>query len=116
MELTNSLTDAFKGIFEIVQEHAHKTACKSGWWDKPATHGESIALIHSEVSEMLEALRGGNPESKKIPEFDELELEAADVVIRLMDYCQYHKIDLADAIIAKMRYNETRPYKHGKEF
>lgn len=40
----------------------------------------------------------------------------ADVVIRVMDYCESQGIDLAQAIIAKSAYNKTRPHKHGKQY
>lgn len=34
----------------------------------------------------------------------------------LDDYCQHHGIDLLWHIEEKMRYNESRPAKHGKEY
>ena len=37
-------------------------------------------------------------------------------VIRIADLCGYLNIDLESHIKAKMRYNESRPYKHGKEY
>jgi NTP pyrophosphatase (non-canonical NTP hydrolase) len=37
----------------------------------------------------------------------------ADVVIRIMDMAGYYGIDLEQAIIDKIKYNKTRPYKHG---
>ena len=39
--------------------------------------------------------------------------ELADIIIRVLDICAYHKIDIAHAISDKMAYNETRPYRHG---
>jgi NTP pyrophosphatase (non-canonical NTP hydrolase) len=39
--------------------------------------------------------------------------EMADVVIRVMDFCAEHGIDLAGEILAKMEYNEGRPFQHG---
>lgn len=39
--------------------------------------------------------------------------ELADVVIRCFDLASIMGIDLATAILEKMRYNETRPYRHG---
>ena len=35
----------------------HKTAKEKGWWDSERNEGEIIALMHSELSEALEAMR-----------------------------------------------------------
>ena len=47
-----------KTINEYVKE-AHDNAVKHGWWEKPKSMGELLALIHSEVSEALEEHRNG---------------------------------------------------------
>lgn len=39
--------------------------------------------------------------------------ELADIIIRVLDICARHHINIADAIADKMAYNETRPYRHG---
>jgi NTP pyrophosphatase (non-canonical NTP hydrolase) len=39
--------------------------------------------------------------------------EFADVLIRLLDDCQLHGIDLVDEVVRKMAYNHSRPYRHG---
>lgn len=79
--------------------------------------GEAIALMHSEASELLEAARDEEMrESKKIPGFTQAEEEAADLVIRVMDYAVGRKIRLGAAILAKHHYNIGRPPKHGRRF
>jgi len=95
----------------------HNTAIDKGWWQTDRNNGEMLALIHSEISEALEALRHGNLPDDKIPGFSGLEAELADAVIRIMDMGVARGCRMPEAIVAKMVYNETRPIKYGgKEF
>lgn len=96
-----------------VAQEIHETALAKGWWDAPRNDGEVIALCHSELSEALEAIRHGNPLDQHCPEFTSVEIELADVIIRILDYAYQRGHALAPAILAKMEFNETRPHKHG---
>ena len=84
---------------------AYNTAKSKGWHDEKRETGTLLALIHSEVSEALEADRKGDQEN-----FEE---ELADVVIRILDLCGSRGIDLEGAIHRKMEKNKGRSYKHG---
>lgn len=76
-----------------------------------------IALMHAELSELLEEFRTPTARvSEKIPDFTAIEEEAADVLIRLAHFCQQQSIRLADATLAKMKFNQTREHMHGKKF
>lgn len=86
-------------------KEAYETAKSKGWHDEPREMGTILALIHSEVSEALEADRKGNT--------DNFVEELADVCIRIFDLCGFMGIDLESAISKKMEYNKTRTYKHG---
>jgi NTP pyrophosphatase (non-canonical NTP hydrolase) len=99
--------------FNLEASRNYKVAQEHGWWEGKINDGEKIALIHSELSEALEALRKGNPSDSHIPEFSALEAELADVVIRTMDYALYRNLRLAEAIQAKREFNATREFKHG---
>jgi len=109
-------SNRFAEYFTWIQMIVHHTAQEKGWWDEPRNDGEMIALMHSELSEALEALRHGNPPDDKVPEYNGVEAELADVIIRIMDYAENRGFNVADALIAKMEYNQGREYKHGKKF
>jgi NTP pyrophosphatase (non-canonical NTP hydrolase) len=100
MEATREMLD----IEDLVKE-AHDCAVTHGFWEASENIGEKLALIHSEVSEALEAYRKDEP----------LDEELADVMIRVADLAGWLKIDLSEAIINKMIFNETRPRLHGKK-
>ena len=109
-------------IKELIQE-AHDTAIEKGWWDLPDRNvPELLALIHSEVSEALEAYRDVGIEqldkvwydnANKKPEGVTIEL--ADVLIRIADLCGEFNLDLEQALTEKMAYNKTRSYRHGNK-
>ena len=92
--------------------------------------------MHSELSAALEAHRysetvGHKTKASKVLKIkdtddyraaflieiaDTLEDGIASAVIKLLDICGHRGIDIESHVEAKIRYNKTRPYKHGKEY
>lgn len=86
------------------------------WWQGIETgnpiernKGELIALMHSELSEMLEGVRK-DLQDDKIPEYKMEIVEAVDCIIRILDYLDgFGYGDLIQEVFdAKMRFNATR--------
>ncbi len=115
-EFTREGENEFYSGWTKVSARVHANAVKKRFWDRDRNDGEALALIHSEVSEALEALREGNPPSEKAPGFSSVEEELGDVVIRIMDLAAGRGWDVAGALLAKVQHNAGRPPMHGKEF
>ena len=112
--------------FDIVTDYGldalaallHETAREKGFWDGNYSHdkiGNKLALVHSEVTEVLEAIRKSHG-SEKIVE------EMADVIIRLLDlYAAMRDENLVEhsfdeVLDKKLNINKERPRLHGNLF
>jgi hypothetical protein len=94
----------------------HEIAKEHGFWpDHPRNRGEQIALMHEELSGILEGLRKPRPDTH-CPDFTREEVKLADLIIRALDYAHGHGLRLTGALRAKVETNETRPHLHGKTF
>ena len=92
---------------EALQREAHAIAKAHGWWDEERTFGDLIALVHSELSEALEAYRETkwhlSDADVQIWTAEALRLgkkpvgeasELADVVIRVADMAEHYEENL----------------------
>lgn len=93
----------------VSPEEIHKLAIEKGWYEKDRGIPEMLCLIHSEVSEALEAYRNNVPNTHR----NCLEEELADVIIRVFDMTEGLGIDIIRAVNLKHEYNKTREYRHG---
>jgi NTP pyrophosphatase (non-canonical NTP hydrolase) len=96
----------------------HETAREKGFWDGEYSYdkvGNKLALVHSEVTEVLEAIRKSKGSEQVVEEM-------ADVIIRLLDVYAamrneeqiLHSLD--EVLEAKINKNKERPRLHGNLF
>ena len=96
----------------------HSNAIDKGFWEPntPDNHTifylKQLAMIHSEVSEVLEAIRKEKGEDVVVEEM-------ADILIRLLDLWAGMQRDgaiktlLTDSLMQKVSVNTSRPKMHG---
>lgn len=82
------------------------------WLDVQLLQAE-IGRIMSEAGEMIEAVRKPGPD-QHLPDYPAVDIEAADILIRLGDTMAKRDWSLGQAAVAKLIYNASREYKHGK--
>lgn len=96
----------------------HETAIEKGFWDAPKSFdvlGNKLALVHSEVTEVLEALRK-NKGSEQVVE------EISDIIIRILDLyaamrnAGFVEHSLDEILLNKIEKNNSRPRLHGNLF
>lgn len=124
-QLSTGLNDLAKKV--------HGLNVAKGFYDEQPTKDRQIMLVVGELAEAHEATRKGKTAHKDFVSVatgsleadkgdfelyvkDTEEDEIADAVIRLLDYCGNRGIDLDAHINLKLAYNQSRPYRHGKQF
>lgn len=106
------------GGLDLLAALLHETAREKGFWDGEYSNdkiGNKLALVHSEVTEVLEAIRKSKG-SEHIVE------EMADIIIRLLDVYAamrnenqiLHSLD--EILEKKINVNKDRPRLHGNLF
>lgn len=116
MPLSDLQKMAFMAAFDEVQAEIHDVARSKGFWDKERNVGEIFMLFVTELAEGFEDFRKGKEASDHIPQFNPLEEELADTIIRIMDFAEARKLRVAAALLAKIEFNKTRERLHGKNF
>jgi len=123
-----------------LSKEIHENAVSKGFYEGEKNIGEMLALIHSEVSEALEADRKNRyANTERIDKLkadgftwkdsqisydhafrsgvkDTFEDELVDIIIRVMDLAAYKGVNLEKHIELKMKFNSFREHKHGKKY
>lgn len=118
----------------------HATAAEKGFWDKDRNMGEMLMLMTSELAEALEEHRASKPdfylepdhifppdctpahylaaapETQALAKPEGLAVELADCLIRILDTLAARDIDIDALVRAKMAYNSSREFMHGKKY
>jgi nicotinamide mononucleotide adenylyltransferase len=108
----------FVAAWDKVASEIHRISCSQDLWqDGPfRSYDNCIAWAHSELSEVRECLRDGNPPDKNISDMSGAEVQLADVLGILMDMSQGYGFKIAEALLRKIMFNATRPKMHGRDF
>ena len=93
----------------------HNNAVEKGFWEPnngTIFYLKQIAMIHSECSEVLEAIRKEKGDGQVVEEL-------ADIIIRTLDLWaglvrdSYTKESIAKVLVEKTQINKSRPKMHG---
>lgn len=103
-------------------KEVYRNAVEHGIAQDQASFNDCIAECHGELSEALKAKRD-NPNAVimyEVPDGNGVKpegvlIEFADVILRILSYCGSKDWDIEEAIRRKHKYNQTRPYRHGRE-
>ena len=120
-EQKREVYDASRDSISIAEMafQSYEMAKEKGWWDEDRDVPHCLALIHSEVSEALEAYRERGAKeifhrlSDNKPEGFVYEL--ADILIRVGDLAEHLGLNLDVAVQKKMEFNKKRAYRHGNK-
>ena len=110
-------------LLKIWSAEIHATSRSKGWWDDrdklSLTKAGQVQvdlgctmLAVSELGEMVESIRKPRKDDH-LPQFSNVEVEAADCIIRLLDWSHARGLRTVDALLAKAEYNKGRTARHG---
>ena len=113
--LAESPLEDLRVCLDGLTDICHGASLRAGWWhdgdglphDLPHNVPVKLCLIHSEISEAMEADRKGLADDK-LTYRPGIEVELADALIRIFDLAGAMGLDLPGATIDKLRFNAGR--------
>jgi len=96
----------------------HESARQKGFWDGEYTNdkiGNKLALVHSEVTEVLEAIRKSKGSEHVVEEIADITIRILDVYAAMRNEEEVlHSLD--EILEKKININKERPRLHGNLF
>lgn len=112
---TADYLDALQYGMDLLANELHETAKEKGFWDHEVDFifvAKQLAMVHSEVTEVLEAVRKSKGQELVVEEL-------ADIIIRVLDLYSGMKesglvtSSLDETLAYKAFFNKTREKLHG---
>jgi len=114
MSLQYEIGEIYGRAITDVSTIIHQSCVDAGWYTDlesgdPLDRNvpEMLCLVHSEISEAVEGYRKGLADDH-LPEYDAIDVELADAVIRIFDLCGYLGINIGEVMSEKFDYNQIR--------
>jgi len=110
--------DIKRKYFDRLGAEIHVTNVEKGFWSEPVMMDKyvaKLALIHSEVTEVLEALRKSQGKDKVTEEFADILIRTFDLYSTLVEDGEADP-ELWGIMRDKMETNASRPVKHGNRW
>lgn len=106
-----------------ISKSIHNIAKDKGFWDPMKKlpkkdhfifYSKQLAMVHSEVTEVLEALRKNKGEDQVIEEMSDIIIRVLDLYAGMIEYGALTPTrSLNESLALKVAHNITRPKMHG---
>lgn len=108
--------DMIQNVINGTASKCYRTAQEHGFHDGPNPLPQSLCLIHSEVSEALEAFRDDDMLSYEASDKPNgVMSELADIIIRTLDTAEETMPGMiGQVLMQKIAYNQIRDIGHGR--
>jgi NTP pyrophosphatase (non-canonical NTP hydrolase) len=123
---SNSLNNSSVNEVSLVTDYGldalsailHETAIEKGFWSSPKNFdvfGNKLALIHSEVTEVLEAIRKNKGSEEIVEEMSYILIRTLDLYASMRN-AGFVEHSLDEVLFNKIEKNKVRPALHGNLF
>ena len=105
-------------MFDTLAKELHENALDKGFWPQDVDDifiAKQCMMIVSEVTELMEAVRKDKGEDEIVAEFSDIIIRTLDLYAGMVGNGYLNK-SLEEAFDNKVKFNHTRPEKHGVRF